>query len=143
MTLPLTPLLAGLDAARLATADAVNPDDEVSVDDRGDQWDFEFIPQGDALGGGAPGFRWRRRGFGYCRSCGASERHPNDHSAGGMVQFPFGSSMALRIGRATHTRLHSRPVASLSIPACSRIRIVCVAVGAVTPNRLTARATVV
>jgi hypothetical protein len=53
MILLLNPLLDGLDAARRAAADAINPDDEVTVDDQGDLWVFEFIPRGEALGGGA------------------------------------------------------------------------------------------
>ena len=53
MILLLNPLLEGLEVARRAAADAINPDDEVTVDDRGDAWIFEFIPRGDSLGGGA------------------------------------------------------------------------------------------
>jgi hypothetical protein len=53
MILLLNPLLDGLEAARRAAADAVNPNDEVTVDDQGDHWIFEFIPRGDAIGGGA------------------------------------------------------------------------------------------
>jgi len=53
MILLLNPLLEGLDIARRAAADVVHPDDEVTVDDQGDHWEFEFIPQGDTLGGGA------------------------------------------------------------------------------------------
>ena len=53
MTLLLNPLLAGLEAARRTAADAIRPDDEVTVDDQGDHWVFEFIPQEDTLGGGA------------------------------------------------------------------------------------------
>ena len=53
MILLLNPLLEGLETARRAAADAVHLDDEVSVDDQGDHWVFEFIPRGDALGGGA------------------------------------------------------------------------------------------
>jgi hypothetical protein len=53
MTVLLNPLLEGLEIARRAAADAITPDDEVTVDDQGDQWMFEFIPRGDALGGGA------------------------------------------------------------------------------------------
>lgn len=52
MTLLLNPLLEALQAARQAAADAVHPNDEVTVDDQGDRWLFEFVPQGDALGGG-------------------------------------------------------------------------------------------
>jgi hypothetical protein len=52
MILQLNPLLDGLDAARRAAGDAVRHDDEVTVDDQGDHWVFEFIPRGDALGGG-------------------------------------------------------------------------------------------
>ena len=53
MPLLLNPLLEGLQAARQAAPDAIRPDDEVTVDDQGDRWVFEFIPQEDALGGGA------------------------------------------------------------------------------------------
>jgi hypothetical protein len=53
MILQLSPLLDGLQAARQAAADAIHADDEVTVDDQGDQWVFEFIPCGDAMGGGA------------------------------------------------------------------------------------------
>ena len=53
MILQLTPLLEGLHAARAAAAEAVNLDDEVTVDDQGDNWVFEFTPRADALGGGA------------------------------------------------------------------------------------------
>jgi hypothetical protein len=53
MTLLLSPLLEGLEAARRAAADAVSREDEVSVDDRGDHWIFQFVPRGDVLGGGA------------------------------------------------------------------------------------------
>lgn len=53
MPLLLNPLLEGLDAARRAAGDAIRDDDEVTVDDQGDRWDFEFIPHADALGGGA------------------------------------------------------------------------------------------
>ena len=51
MTMPLllNPLLEGLQAARRA---ATHPDD-VTVDDRGDRWLFEFASHADALGGGA------------------------------------------------------------------------------------------
>ncbi len=50
---PLNPLLEGLDAARRAAADVINQDDEVTVDDQGDHWVFEFTPRDDMLGGGA------------------------------------------------------------------------------------------
>ena len=53
MSLLLNPLLEGLEAARRAASDVVNADDEVTVDDLGDHWVFEFVPRGDALGGGA------------------------------------------------------------------------------------------
>lgn len=53
MILLLNPLLEALEAARRAATDAIRPDDQVTVDDRGDHWVFEFIPRGDALGGGA------------------------------------------------------------------------------------------
>jgi hypothetical protein len=53
MTLLLNPLLEGLEAARRAAADAVHPNDEVTVDDRGDHWLFEFTPRELTLGGGA------------------------------------------------------------------------------------------
>ena len=52
MILQLNPLLEGLQAARTAAADAINPDDEVTVDDQGGHWIFEFIPRTDSLGGG-------------------------------------------------------------------------------------------
>ena len=52
MILLLNPLLEGLKAARTAAADAARPDDEVTVDDQGDHWVFEFVPQEDSLGGG-------------------------------------------------------------------------------------------
>ncbi len=52
MTMLLNPLLEGLEAARRAGADAIRPDDEVMMDDKGDHWEFEFVPQGDGLGGG-------------------------------------------------------------------------------------------
>jgi hypothetical protein len=53
MILLLNPLLEGLQAARKAGADAIHQNDEVTVEDQGDQWVFEFIPQGEAPGGGA------------------------------------------------------------------------------------------
>jgi CRISPR/Cas system CMR subunit Cmr4 (Cas7 group RAMP superfamily) len=53
MILLLNPLLEGLETARRAAADAIHPDDEVTVDDQGAHWVFEFIPRGDVLGGGA------------------------------------------------------------------------------------------
>ena len=53
MTLLLNPLLAGLEAARRGAADAVHHDDEVTVEDQGDHWVFEFVPLADKLGGGA------------------------------------------------------------------------------------------
>jgi hypothetical protein len=53
MLLQLTPVLSALDAARDAAADAIRPDDEVTMDDQGDRWVFEFIPNADAMGGGA------------------------------------------------------------------------------------------
>jgi hypothetical protein len=53
MILLLNPLLEGLQAARNAAADVINPDDEVTVDDQGVHWVFEFIPRGEMLGGGA------------------------------------------------------------------------------------------
>ncbi len=49
----LNPLLEALQVARHAAADVVRADDEVTVDDSGDQWAFEFTPRADALGGGA------------------------------------------------------------------------------------------
>jgi hypothetical protein len=49
----LNPLLEALEAARKAASDAVHPDGRVTVDDRGDRWEFEFMPRGDVLGGGA------------------------------------------------------------------------------------------
>jgi hypothetical protein len=53
MILLLNPLLEGLQTARRAAADAIHPDDEVTMDDQGDHWIFEFIPQAETLGGGA------------------------------------------------------------------------------------------
>jgi hypothetical protein len=53
MILQLNPLLDGLKAARRAAGALVHVDDEVTVDDRGDHWIFEFIPRGDAMGGGS------------------------------------------------------------------------------------------
>jgi hypothetical protein len=53
MILLLNPILEGLQAARRAAAEVVGPDDEVTMEDRGDHWVFEFIPRGDQLGGGA------------------------------------------------------------------------------------------
>jgi hypothetical protein len=47
----LNPLLEALQVARHAAADVVRADDEVTVDDSGDQWAFEFTPRADALGG--------------------------------------------------------------------------------------------
>jgi hypothetical protein len=53
MILLLNPLLQGLEAARRAATDAIHHDDEVTMDDQGDHWIFEFIPRGETLGGGA------------------------------------------------------------------------------------------
>jgi len=53
MILLLNPLLEGLEAARRAAVDAVHPDDEVTMDDQGDHWIFEFTPREEVLGGGA------------------------------------------------------------------------------------------
>jgi hypothetical protein len=53
MILLLNPLLEALEAARRAAGDATDPADEVTVDDQGNQWVFEFIPRGESLGGGA------------------------------------------------------------------------------------------
>jgi hypothetical protein len=53
MILLLNPLLEGLEAARRAAADAVHPNDEVTMDDQGDHWVFEFLPREEVLGGGA------------------------------------------------------------------------------------------
>ena len=53
MILQLNPLLEAFEAARRAAADAIHSNDEVTVDDRGDHWVFEFIPRGEGLGGGA------------------------------------------------------------------------------------------
>jgi hypothetical protein len=53
MILQLNPLLEGLQVARNAAGDAINLDDEVTMDDQGDHWIFEFIPREDMLGGGA------------------------------------------------------------------------------------------
>ncbi len=49
----LNPVLEALETAHRVAADAVHPDDEVMMDDQGDHWEFEFVPQGDGLGGGA------------------------------------------------------------------------------------------
>ncbi len=49
----LNPILEGLEAARKAAADAIREDDEVTVDDQGDHWVFEFIPKAEVMGGGA------------------------------------------------------------------------------------------
>ena len=53
MILLLNPLLEALQAARDAAGDAISPDDEVTVDDQGDHWVFEFVPSEESLGGGA------------------------------------------------------------------------------------------
>ena len=53
MILQLNPILEAFEAARRAAAGAINSNDEVTVDDRGDHWIFEFIPKGEQLGGGA------------------------------------------------------------------------------------------
>jgi hypothetical protein len=53
MTILLNPLLEALEVARRASADAVHSDDEMTVDDNGDHWIFEFIPKKNQLGGGA------------------------------------------------------------------------------------------
>ena len=53
MTLLLTPILEALDVARVAAADAIHGDDDVTVEDQGEQWVFEFIPAEDTMGGGA------------------------------------------------------------------------------------------
>lgn len=53
MTLLLNPILEALEAARRAAADSIQIDDEVTVDDRGDHWLFEFIPREGSLGRGA------------------------------------------------------------------------------------------
>ena len=53
MVLLLNPLLAGLDAARDAVGDAIDADDDVTVEDQGDHWVFEFVPRADVMGGGA------------------------------------------------------------------------------------------
>lgn len=53
MSLLLNPLLEGLEAAHHAAADAIGPNDDVTVEDQGDHWIFEFVPRGEALGGGA------------------------------------------------------------------------------------------
>jgi hypothetical protein len=63
MILLLNPLLEGLDVARGAAKDAINRDDEVTVDDRGDHWVFEFIPREDALGGGGATVSVAKEGF--------------------------------------------------------------------------------
>ena len=56
MILLLTPLLEGLQTACRAAADVVHADDEVTVDDQGDDWVFQFIPQPETLGRAA--FSW-------------------------------------------------------------------------------------
>ena len=53
MILLLNPLLEGLAAARRVAAESISQDDEVTMEDQGDHWVFEFIPQGESLGGGA------------------------------------------------------------------------------------------
>ena len=53
MILLLNPLLEALQVARQAAREAIRADDEVTVDDRGDHWIFEFIPRKDVFGGGA------------------------------------------------------------------------------------------
>lgn len=53
MIMQLNPLLEGLESARRAAASVIHRDDEVTVDDQGDHWIFEFIPRSDELGGGA------------------------------------------------------------------------------------------
>jgi CRISPR/Cas system CMR subunit Cmr4 (Cas7 group RAMP superfamily) len=53
MILLLNPLLEGLEAARRAAAENVRHDDEMTVEDQGDHWIFEFTPREDILGGGA------------------------------------------------------------------------------------------
>jgi len=53
MTILLNPLLEALDTARHAAGNAVHDDDEMTVEDNGDHWIFEFVPQEDQLGGGA------------------------------------------------------------------------------------------
>jgi hypothetical protein len=53
MLMQLTPMLAGLEAARAAAIGVIHSDDEVTMDDQGDRWVFEFIPTADTLGGGA------------------------------------------------------------------------------------------
>jgi hypothetical protein len=53
MILLLNPILEGFEAARRAAGGAISHDDEVTVDDQGDHWVFEFIPRGEGLGGGA------------------------------------------------------------------------------------------
>ena len=53
MILLLNPLLEGLEIARRAVADVIHPNDEMTVEDQGDYWVFEFVPRGDAMGGGA------------------------------------------------------------------------------------------
>jgi len=52
MTTMPDPLVAGLEVARCVGADGVHPDDEVMMNDQGNHWEFEFVPQGDRLGGG-------------------------------------------------------------------------------------------
>lgn len=53
MALLLNPLLDGLEVARQAAGSSVRADDEVTVDDQGVSWVFEFTPRADVLGGGA------------------------------------------------------------------------------------------
>ena len=52
MTMLLNPLLDALEAARKAGASAIHPDDEVTVEENGGEWIFEFRPRKDTLGGG-------------------------------------------------------------------------------------------
>ena len=53
MTLLLNPILEALESARRAAPDAINPTDEVTMEDQGDCWVFEFVPDEDSFGGGA------------------------------------------------------------------------------------------
>jgi hypothetical protein len=53
MTLLLNPQLEALEVARREASTSAHGGDEVTVDDLDDHWEFEFVPQGDWLGGGA------------------------------------------------------------------------------------------
>ena len=52
MQLLLNPILDALEVARRAAGKTIGADDEISVDDRDDYWEFEFVPHKEVLGGG-------------------------------------------------------------------------------------------